>query len=126
MNYQTPLNKVRASGSARSGTHHWWQQRLTAITNIPLVAFFVIIVLSLIGADHATVAARLGSPFVAIAMVAMILSLAWHMRLGMQVIIEDYVHATAARTVLLIANWFFTGGVALAALFALLKLSLGA
>jgi len=92
MSLRTPLGKVRGLGSAKSGTEHWWMQRVTAIANIPLTLIAMIIVISLVGADHATVTARLGHPLVVMVLLAFIGSVTWHMRLGMQVVIEDYIH----------------------------------
>ena len=125
MKMRTPLGQVRGLGSARSGTAHFWHQRLTAVANVPLIVGFVVIVTSLLGRNHAAVVQILGSPIVAIAMLLFILSVTWHMRLGMQVIIEDYVHSEGRRIVLLIANTFFSIAIGLASAFAILKLSFG-
>jgi succinate dehydrogenase / fumarate reductase membrane anchor subunit len=125
MKMRTPLGQVRGLGSARSGTAHFWHQRLTAVANVPLIVGFVVILTSLLGRNHAAVVQILGSPIVAIAMLLFILSVTWHMRLGMQVIIEDYVHSEGRRIVLLIANTFFSIAIGLASAFAILKLSFG-
>jgi succinate dehydrogenase / fumarate reductase membrane anchor subunit len=125
MRMRTPLGQVRGLGSARSGTEHFWHQRLTAIANVPLVIGFVLIVTSLLGRNHAAVVQILGSPVVAITMLLFIFSVAWHMRLGMQVIIEDYVHAEGKRVGLLIANTFFAVVIGLCCVYAILKLSFG-
>ena len=121
---KTPLGKVRGLGSARSGTEHFWRERLTSVAEIPLEIAAIGIIFSLIGADHARAVAILGSPFVAVVLLLWILNAATHMRLGMQVIIEDYVHAELPKLVLLMANTFFTVAVALAGAYAILKLSL--
>lgn len=120
---RTPLARVRGLGSARSGTEHFWLQRVTAVANVPLTMAFVVIVVSLLGRNHATVMSTLGSPIVAVLMMLFIASVTYHMRLGMQVIIEDYVHGEVMKLVLIILNTFFAIVVALAAAFAILKLS---
>ena len=125
MSMRTPLGRVRGLGSAHSGTGHFWHQRLTAISNIPLVIAFVVIVTSLLGRNHAAVVQIIGSPPIAIIMLLFIMSVTWHMRLGMQVIIEDYVHREGKRILLLIANAFFAVAVGLACGFAILKISFG-
>ena len=125
MSMRTPLRQVRGLGSAKSGTQHFWHQRLTAMANIPLTIGFVVVVASLMGRNHAAVVQILGSPFVAVLMLLFILSATIHMRIGMQVIIEDYVHDDFAKFTLLIANSFFTIVVALTSAFAILKLSFG-
>src|SRR5260370_40781733 len=101
------------------------RQRLTAIANIPLTIGAVLIVISLIGRDHASVAQILGSTPVAIVMVLFIISVFYHMRIGMQVIIEDWVHEERAKYALLILNTFFTVAAGLSSIYAILKLSFG-
>jgi succinate dehydrogenase / fumarate reductase, membrane anchor subunit len=125
MSMRSPLRQVRGLGSARSGTEHFWHQRLTAMANIPLTIGFVVVVASLMGRNHAAVVQILGSPLVAVLMLLFILSATVHMRIGMQVIIEDYVHDEVAKFTMLIANTFFAVVVALASAFAILKLSFG-
>ena len=119
----TPLGRVRGLGSARSGTEHFWRQRLTAVANVPLTIAFVLIVVALLGRNHAAVVQILGSPLVAVIMLLFVLSITTHMRIGMQVIIEDYVHDETRKLVLLMANTFFAIAVGLAAAFAILALS---
>lgn len=122
---RTPLNKVRGLGSAKDGTDHFWRQRLTAVANVPLILFFIGILVSLNGASFEEVHAVLANPVVALFMMAVMLSALVHMRLGMQVIIEDYIHGEGSKIILLMLNTFFTVAVGVASLFALLKIALG-
>ena len=119
----TPLARVRGLGSARSGTEHFWRQRMTAVANVPLTIAFVIILVGLLGRNHAFVVQFLGSPFVAVVMLLFIVSICTHMRIGMQVIIEDYVHDEHHKFALLMANTFFTLAVGFTCAFAILTLS---
>ena len=119
----TPLARVRGLGAARSGTDHFLLQRLTAVANLPLTVAFVLIVVALLGRNHAAVVQILGSPLVAVIMLLFILSVTMHMRIGMQVIIEDYVHDEATKLILVMANTFFVIAVGLASAFAILMLS---
>jgi succinate dehydrogenase / fumarate reductase membrane anchor subunit len=124
-NIRTPLARVRGLGAARSGTDHFWRQRLTAVANVPLVISFVVITASLLGRNHAAVVQILGSPLVAVIMLLFVFSITTHMRIGMQVIIEDYLHDDIPKLVCLMANTFFTVAVALTSAYAILKLSFG-
>jgi succinate dehydrogenase / fumarate reductase, membrane anchor subunit len=122
---RTPLARVRGRGAARSGTGHFWRQRLTAVANIPLTIAAIIIIITLLGRNQAAAAQILGSPLVAIIMLLFIISVTVHMRIGMQVIIEDYVHDESAKLTLIMANTFFAVAVALACAFGILKLAFG-
>ena len=122
---RTPLARVRGLGSAKSGTQHFWHQRLTAIANVPLTIGFIAILMSLLGRGHAAVVQILGSPLVAIVMLLFIGSATYHMKIGMQVIIEDYVHDEKLKVAAIIANTFFAIAVAAVTVFAILKLSFG-
>jgi succinate dehydrogenase / fumarate reductase membrane anchor subunit len=122
---RTPLGRVRHLGSAHKGTEHFWHQRLTSVANVPLTIAAVVIVLGLLGRNHAAVVQILGSTLVAIIMLLFIITSVYHMWLGMQVIIEDYVHDEIAKFTMLMANTFFSCAVGLAAVFAILKLSFG-
>ena len=104
MSMRTPLGRVRGLGSAKSGTEHWWLQRVTAIANIPLVIFLVIFVIRHLGASRAEIVASIANPFVAILLALTFVSVLWHMRLGLQVVIEDYVHGHAAKFAALLAQ----------------------
>jgi len=122
---RTPLGRVRGLGSAKTGTEDFWHQRLTAMANIPLVIAGVVIVISLVGRNHAAAAQILGSPLIAILMLLFIISVTYHMRIGMQVIIEDYVHEETSKIAFIVLNTFYTIAVALVSAFAILKLSFG-
>jgi succinate dehydrogenase / fumarate reductase, membrane anchor subunit len=122
---RTPLGRVRGFGSAKSGTGHFWMQRLTAIANIPLTIAAVIIMIMLLGRNQPAVAQILGSPTVSIIMLLFVVSTMAHMRLGMQVVIEDYVHDDISKLGLVIANNFFVAVVGLTAVYGILKLSFG-
>ena len=122
---RTPLSRVRYLGSARSGTQHFWHQRLTSVALIPLTIFAVFLVLALLGRNHAAVVQILGSSPVAIGMLLFVLVSVYHMWLGMQVIIEDYVHDELSKYAALMSNTFFSCAVGLTAVFAILKLSFG-
>jgi succinate dehydrogenase / fumarate reductase membrane anchor subunit len=122
---RTPLAKARGLGAAKSGTDHWWEQRLTSIALVPLTFFGIVIVMSLVGRNHAATVQILGSPFVAIVMLLFVFATTFHMKLGAQSVIEDYIHSKPMKTVLLIANSFLCIVLWLACTFAILKLSFG-
>ncbi|HEU0158159.1 MAG TPA: succinate dehydrogenase, hydrophobic membrane anchor protein [Hyphomicrobiaceae bacterium] len=124
--YRTPLARVRGLGSAKDGTEHFWKQRLTAVANLILISFAIYLVVRLAGADYATVKKTLARPQNAIPLLLLILSGVIHMRLGMQNIIEDYVHAEGYKVAALLLNSFFTALVGLVCAYAVLKLSFGA
>jgi succinate dehydrogenase / fumarate reductase membrane anchor subunit len=122
---RTPLGKVRALGASHSGTSDFWRQRLTAVAMILLMVPVIVIVMSLLRRNQAFAAQTLGSPLVAILMLLFIVASVWHMKIGMQVVIEDYVHDEKIKLISIIANNFFSVAVGLASVYAILKLSSG-
>ena len=122
---RTPLRRVHHLGSARAGTRHFWHQRLTSVALVPLSIAVIFLVMGLLGRNHAAVVQILGSSPVAIVMLLFIVTAVYHMWLGMQVIIEDYVHDELLKIVALMANTFFCCAVGITAAFAILKLAFG-
>jgi len=122
---RTPMRRVRGLGAAHTGTGHFWHQRVTSVAGIPLTIALIVIVIGLLGRSHAAVVQILGSPIVAIIMLLFIVNTAYHMWIGMQEIILDYVHGDLLKLATLMANTFFCFSVALASAFAILKLSFG-
>jgi succinate dehydrogenase / fumarate reductase membrane anchor subunit len=120
----TPLKRVRGLGAAHHGTETFWRQRLTAVANVPLVIFLILSIVTHIGASYEEVHAYLARPLVALALVALTLSAAIHMRIGLKEIIEDYVHGGGKVVAILLAT-FFAVGVGLASVLAIVKISLG-
>jgi succinate dehydrogenase / fumarate reductase membrane anchor subunit len=123
--YRTPLSRVRSLGSAHSGTMHFWRQRLTSVALIPLSIAFIFIVIALLSSNYAGALQILGSPLIAIIMLLFVGTTVYHMWLGMQVIIEDYVHDEFPKILLLMGNTFFCITIALACAYAILQISLG-
>ena len=126
MSFRTPLSNVRGLGAANDGSEHFWRQRVTGFANLLLTVFVIYAAVYLKGADYQTVKDFFKNPFHLVFSAAFIINTSYHMRLGMQVVIEDYVHAEASKILLLILNTFFTSFIALAGIVSLLKLSLGA
>jgi succinate dehydrogenase / fumarate reductase membrane anchor subunit len=122
---RTPLRRVRGLGAAHSGTHHFWHQRITSVAGIPLSIAAIIIAIGLLGRSHAAVVQILGSPLVAIVMLLFIIDIVYHMWIGMQEIIVDYVHEDKLKLATLLANMFFCFAIGFASAFAILKLSFG-
>jgi succinate dehydrogenase / fumarate reductase membrane anchor subunit len=122
---RTPMRRVRGLGAAHSGTGTFWHLRVTSAAGVLLTVAVVVIAISLLGRNHAAVVQILGSSPVAVIMVLFIVNSTYHMWIGMQEIILDYVHEDKLKLLALMANTFFTIGVAAAACFAILKLSFG-
>lgn len=123
---RTRLSLVRGLGAARSGTEDFWRQRLSAAALLPLAALFVVLLILLAGADHATAARTLGNGWIAVPLLFLILACIVHMQIGMREIILDYVHVPVAKLALLFLNVFFSYAMGIAAAAAVLKLSFGA
>lgn len=122
---RTPLRRVRGLGAGHSGTHHFWHQRVTSVAGIPLCIAAIVIAIGLLGRNHAAVVQILGSPLVAITMLLFIIDIVYHMWIGMQEILIDYVHDDKLKFAALMANTFFCFAIAFASAFAILKLSFG-
>ncbi len=123
MTMKTPLKKVRGLGSAKSGTEHFWHQRLTALANLPLLIFFVWFVVAHLGADRTAVVASIKNPMIAVLLLLTLASVFWHMRLGLQVVIEDYVHSHSRKFLALVLNSAFVVVMFAIAAFSILKMS---
>jgi succinate dehydrogenase / fumarate reductase membrane anchor subunit len=125
MTMETPLAQVRGLGSAREGAHHWWIERLTSVSTLLLFIWLLVSLLRLPGLDYRTVTEWLQGPLAAVPMLLLILSTFWHLKLGMQVVIEDYVHEEGWKFLsILLLNFATVIGGAFA-LFAVLRIALG-
>jgi succinate dehydrogenase / fumarate reductase, membrane anchor subunit len=122
---RTPLGRVRNLGAAHSGTGDFWRQRLTAVAMVLLIIPVLFVVFMLLGRNQAGAAQILGSLPIALIMLLFIIASTWHMKIGMQVVIEDYVHSERLKLVAIMANNFFSVTVALASIYAIFKLSSG-
>ena len=125
MDMRSPLGRVRGLGSAKSGTEDFWLQRITAIASIPLTLAGLFLVISLTGRTYPAVKQILGSPLVAVLLMLFVIANALHMKIGVQVVIEDYVHDKMQKLTLITINNFFAWTVGLACIFAILKISFG-
>ena len=123
MSGQTLLRRVRGVGSAKEGVHHWWMQRLTAIALVPLSIWLLTSIAFLAGADHARVAAWIANPVVALLLILTLTAMFYHLKLGVQVVIEDYVHAKPAKFACVLANNFGNTVLAVSCIFAVLKIA---
>jgi succinate dehydrogenase / fumarate reductase membrane anchor subunit len=121
---RNPLKVARGLGASHSGVHHWWVQRVTAAALVLLGIWFVILVLRLLGADYATARATLSHPWNALLMIAFLLAMFWHAALGLQVVIEDYVHTRWKEVGALVAVYFLAVIGALASVLAVLRIAL--
>jgi len=123
---KTPLKEARGLGSAKDGVHHWLVQRLTAIALIPLFVWFIVSLVSMIGADFETVRQWMSNPLVTVLLLVFLVSLFYHSELGVQVVIEDYVAGKGPRLAALILSRFVHFFLAVAALVAVLRVAFGA
>jgi succinate dehydrogenase / fumarate reductase membrane anchor subunit len=123
MQMRSPLGRVLGLGSAKEGVEHWWRQRTTALLLVPLTLWFVITAIGLIGADRAAIAAWMHNPMAAVFMILLIVTTFYHAALGLQVVIEDYVHGEAARITTLLVMRFLCILFVLRGVLAVLKLA---
>jgi succinate dehydrogenase / fumarate reductase membrane anchor subunit len=125
MRMETPISRVRGLGSARSGAHHWWLERLTSIATFVLFVWLIVSLLRMPTVDYATVREWLRHPLTAVPMLLLIVATFWHLKMGLQVVIEDYVHEGGAKAfAILLLNFFAIAGAALA-FFSVLKIAFG-
>ena len=123
---RTPLARVKGLGASGHGVEHWWIHRMTAVSNVPLIIAFVIIVAALAASpSYQEAIAIISHPLIAIILILAVISVTNHMRLGMQIVIEDYVHDKGLKLAALIANNFFAAVIAVVCLFSVLKISFG-
>lgn len=121
----TGIGRVRGLGSARHGSMHWWRQRVTAVGNLLLATWFVVSLFRLPSFDHSSIVQWIGQPIVAVPLILLAVSVFYHLRLGLQVIVEDYVHEEAGKVLfVLLLNFYAIAGAALA-IFSILKIAFG-
>jgi succinate dehydrogenase / fumarate reductase, membrane anchor subunit len=121
---RSPLGTVEGLGSAKGGAHHWWLQRLTSIALVPLTIWFAVSLLSLPALDHVTVIAWMAQSWTALLLILLVLVGAWHSQLGVQVVVEDYIHGGMGRLTLVVST-FLHVLIAVAGVFAILKVAFG-
>ncbi|NKB39208.1 MAG: succinate dehydrogenase, hydrophobic membrane anchor protein [Gammaproteobacteria bacterium] len=125
MSLQTPLAKVKGLGSAKDGTHHWWHQRLSAIALLPLSLWFIYSVVSMVGADYMTVVYWIRLPYVTVLLILFLVALFYHALLGMQIVVEDYIHSEWQKIACLILVKFLAAVGALASVLSVLNVFFG-
>ena len=124
MRMVTPIARVRGLGSAKSGAHHWWLERLTSVSTVVLFVWFIVSLVRLPDLDYGTVIEWLADPLAAVPMILLIISTFWHLKLGMQVVWEDYIHESTKVFAIVATNFLTIAGAALA-IFAVLKIAFG-
>lgn len=124
MSLRTPLAKVRGLGSAKEGVEHWWWQRVTGVALVPLLLWFVFIFISKLDAPYEEVVQWLGSPWVATLMILLLVAMFYHAALGLQVVVEDYVHKEAVKLVSMLVIKFILALLAVASVVSVLKIAL--
>jgi succinate dehydrogenase / fumarate reductase membrane anchor subunit len=122
---RSPLGVVSGLGSAKGGVHHWWLQRLTSIALVPLTIWFTVSILSLPSMDHVTVIAWMTQSWTALLLIVLVLVATYHSQLGVRVVVEDYVHTAGMKTLTLVIVTFAHALLAVAGLFAILKVAFG-
>ncbi len=125
MSLETRLAKVRGLGSAKDGTHHWWAQRLTAVALVPLTIWFAVAVAGMAGGDYATAAAWVAAPVNTILLLLLIAATFHHLQLGVQVVVEDYMHAEGVKIATLMLVKFACAILAVACAYAVLRVAFG-
>lgn len=121
----TSLGRVRGLGSAHAGSHHWWLQRVTAVGNLVLMIWFVVSIARLPVLDHQAVVLWLKSPLAAVPLLLLVVSVFWHLRIGIQVCIEDYVHEEGGKIAFLLLLNAYAIGSATLCVFSILKIAFG-
>ncbi len=124
--YRTPLKRARGLGSGKSGTHHFWTQRVTAMVLAPLAIWFVWTLVTLVGADLDTARAIIARPWNTIIFAVFLVSMFWHAKLGLQIVIEDYVHTRSLEIAAHLLNNFLCGLGAVASLYAIARIAFSA
>jgi succinate dehydrogenase / fumarate reductase membrane anchor subunit len=123
---RSPLGRVEGLGSAKNGVHHWWLQRLSSIALVPLTIWFMVSLLSLPSLDHVTVIAWMAQSWTALLLILLVLVATYHSQLGVRVVVEDYIHTSGMRTLTLVILTFVHALIAVAGVFAILKVAFGA
>ena len=125
MSLRAPLGSALGRGAAKTGVHHWWVQRLTAIALVPLGIWFVVSLLSLPSLGYSAVSAWMSQGWTAVLLILFVLTVAWHSQLGVRVVVEDYVHGAGPKSALLVLVTYLHVIAAAAGVFAVLRVALG-